>query len=194
VPGADPATGLSFFGHVDEAGATSPDGKTIDVPLDVLERRESCALTACEAGCAPGAANCLVSDCDAARECAALSSFRQNEPVAIAAHGSIVSRSELFVSGDAAGPARLADLVVDLDFFAADEIAIRAIHGDSVTTLLGPGTQEPPRFGAVGRGEYVVPLDSRDAASPSGLWVLEVVQLRQFFTGAVLSWGIDLYR
>ncbi len=194
-PGSDATTGLTFFSHVDEPDPSRADPSTIDISLDVLERRQSCQLTACELGCAPGEADCLPSDCDPARDCAAtVTSFRQDASVAIAARGALVSRSELFVEGEGAAPARLADLVIQLDYFAPGDLVLRVSHGDIVTTVLGPGTQPVPRFGAAGRGEYVIPLDPRAAASPSGLWTLEVEQRRPFFTGAVLSWGLDLYR
>lgn len=194
-PGSDAGTGLTFFSHVDEPDPSRADPSTIDISLDVLERRQSCQATACEPGCAPGEADCLPSDCDPARDCAAtLTSFRQDAPVAIAAHGALVSRSELFIEGEGAAPARLADLVVQLDYFAPDDLVIRVSHGDIDTIVLGPGTQPAPRFGSAGQGEYVIPLDPREAASPSGLWTLEVEQRRPFFTGAVLSWGLDLYR
>lgn len=188
-PDSTPETGLTFFSHVDEPDPSSADPYSIDIPLAVLERRASCQATQCARGCAPSEVGCMPSDCDPARDCAALTSFRQDNPVAIAAHGSIVSSSELVVQN--ATPATLTDLVLLLDYAAADELTITVSRGGARTVL---GTLPPPAFGRGGQGEYHVPLDPRFVGDPNGSWGLEVSQRRQFFTGAVVSWGIDLYR
>lgn len=187
-PESSPDTGLTFFSHVDEPDPSSIDPYTIDVPLAVLERRASCQATQCARGCAPAEEGCLPSDCDPARDCVPLTSFRQDNPVAISAHGSIVSTSELVVTG--AAPAPLTDLVLVLDYTSADELTLTVSRGAARTVI---STLPSPAYGHSGRGEYHVPLDPRFVGDPNGAWRLEVAQRHQFFTGAVVSWGIDLY-
>jgi hypothetical protein len=187
--------GLTFFNHVEEPDPSSADPDLIDVPLAVLGRREFCQATSCDRGCDPGTANCYPSDCDATRDCVALSSFRQDAPIAIAARGALVTRGSLVVEGEAATPAALADLVLDLDYMSDDELDVTLLHADGRRVpVFGPGAVPAPRFGFAGRGQYQIQLPAEVATSPAGTWTLEVRQRRPFFTGAVLSWGIDLYR
>lgn len=187
--------GLTFFNHVEEPSATAADPYLIDVPLAVMGRRELCQSTSCDRGCDPGTPNCYPSDCDAARDCVAMSSFRQDAPIAIAAHGALVTRGELVVEGEGAAPATLADLVIDLDYTADDQLDIALRHPDGRSVaVFGAGMVPMPRFGHAGRGRYQIQLPAEVAASPAGTWTLEVRQRRPFFNGAVVSWGMDLYR